>query len=36
VSSQAGSQADLDAAQVAVVSAQLQAEYAVQQRERWQ
>src|SRR5262245_3177792 len=33
VSSQAGSQADLDAAQVAVVSAQLQAEYAVQQRD---
>jgi membrane fusion protein (multidrug efflux system) len=36
VSSRAGSQADLDAAQVAVVSAQLQAEYAVQQRKRWQ
>jgi membrane fusion protein, multidrug efflux system len=33
VSSQAGSQADLDAAQVAVVTAQLQAEYAVQQRD---
>src|SRR5215510_3465092 len=34
VSSQAGSQADLDAAQVAVVTAQLQAEYAVQQRDQ--
>jgi membrane fusion protein, multidrug efflux system len=33
VSSQAGSQADLDTAQVAVVTAQLQAEYAVQQRD---
>jgi hypothetical protein len=33
VISQAGSQADLDAAQVAVVTAQLQAEYAVQQRD---
>jgi membrane fusion protein, multidrug efflux system len=32
VSSQSGSPADLDAAQVAVVTAQLQAEYAVQQR----
>jgi membrane fusion protein, multidrug efflux system len=32
VSSQAGSQADLDTAQVAVVTAQLQAEYAIQQR----
>jgi len=33
VSSQAGSQADLDTALAAVVSAQLQAEFAVQQRE---
>jgi membrane fusion protein (multidrug efflux system) len=33
VSSQAGSQADLDTAMAAVVSAQLQAEFAVQQRE---
>jgi membrane fusion protein (multidrug efflux system) len=33
VSSQSGSPADLDAAQVAVVTAQLQAEYAVQQRD---
>src|SRR5262245_14766673 len=32
VSSQAGSQADLDTARVAVVTAQLQAEYAIQQR----
>jgi membrane fusion protein, multidrug efflux system len=33
VSSQAGSQADLDTAQAAVVTAKLQAEYAVQQRD---
>jgi membrane fusion protein (multidrug efflux system) len=33
VSSQAGSQADLDTAQAAVVAAQLQAEFAVQQRD---
>ena len=33
LSSQAGSQADLDTAQTAVVTAQLQAEYAVQQRD---
>ncbi len=33
VSSQAGSQADLDTAQTGVVTAQLQAEYAAQQRE---
>jgi membrane fusion protein (multidrug efflux system) len=33
VSSQAGSQADLDTAQAAVVSAKLQAEYAIQQRD---
>ncbi|HET7804180.1 MAG TPA: HlyD family secretion protein [Pseudolabrys sp.] len=33
VTSQAGSQADLDAAQAAVVTAKLQAEYAVQQRD---
>jgi membrane fusion protein, multidrug efflux system len=33
LSSQAGSQADLDTAQVAVVTAQLQAEFAVQQRD---
>src|SRR4029079_15357699 len=33
VSSQAGSQADLDTALAAVVSAQLQAEFAVQQRD---
>jgi len=33
VSSQAGSQADLDTAQAAVITAQLQAEYAAQQRD---
>ena len=33
VSSQAGSQADLDTAMAAVVTAQLQAEFAVQQRD---